>query len=211
MSESVGRRERNKLERRRRLEDVALQLFERDGFDKTTIEQIADGAGLAPRTFFSYFATKDDLVLADYSQRLDRILNALEHRPADEQPWRALEASFAAVAADYEAEADRIRQRFSIMATAPSVFARSLQLQAGWEHALAERLRTRLHARSDDPTPLLLAATALAVMRASLQHWLAAPRPPALPHLVRQGFERLSDGLGPGRPPGPAAPLQAPP
>ncbi|HRE00765.1 MAG TPA: TetR family transcriptional regulator, partial [Ilumatobacteraceae bacterium] len=61
MAEPTGRRERNKRERRRRLEDVALELFEREGFDKTTIEQIAVEAELAPRTFFSYFATKDDL------------------------------------------------------------------------------------------------------------------------------------------------------
>jgi AcrR family transcriptional regulator len=92
MPDTVGRRERNKRERRKRLEDVALELFERDGFEKTTIEQIADRAGLAPRTFFSYFATKDDLVLADYNDRLDRILDELEQRPLDEDPWRALQA-----------------------------------------------------------------------------------------------------------------------
>ena len=197
MADSTGRRERNKRERRRRLEEVALELFERDGYDNTTIEQITDGAGLAPRTFFSYFTTKDDLVLADYSRRLERILGELELRPADEHPWRALEASFSAVAADYESEADRIRRRFTIMTGTPSVFARSLQLQAGWELALTERLRTRLGARAEDPMPRLLAATALAVMRSSLQHWLGAPRRRSLPELVRDGFERLAAGFDP--------------
>src|SRR5574338_491117 len=157
VDEPIGRRERNRRERRQRLEDVALDLFERQGFDSTTIEQIAGGAGLAPRTFFSYFPTKDDLVLADYGDRLGRILDELERRPADEHPWTALRASFAAVAGDYESEADRIRRRFTIMAATPSVFARNLQLQAGWERALVERLRTRLGARYDDPTPRLLA------------------------------------------------------
>lgn len=195
MGEPAGRRERNKLERRARLEDVALDLFERQGFDTTTIEQIADAAGLAPRTFFSYFAAKDDLVLSDYSRRLARIIDELDRRPRGEPPWQALEASFAAVAADYETEADRLRRRFTIMATTPSVFARSLQLQAGWEDALAERLRAHRGARANDPTPRLLAATALAVMRASLQHWLTTPRSPALPLLVRQNFERLARGL----------------
>lgn len=193
----MGLRERNKQERRRRLEDVALDLFERHGFDKTTIEQIAADAGLAPRTFFSYFSTKDDLVLADYADRLDRILTQLEHRPANEPAWKALQAAFTAVAADYETEADRIRRRFTIMATNPSVFARSLQLQAGWEQALAERLRARLGARADDPAPRLLAGTALAVMRASLQHWLTTRRSPELPRLVEQGFDRLATGLAP--------------
>ncbi|MCC6438571.1 MAG: TetR family transcriptional regulator [Acidimicrobiales bacterium] len=195
MAEPTGLRERNKRERRRRLEDVALDLFEREGFDRTTIEQIAAAAGIATRTFFSYFASKDDLVLADYSDRLARILDQLERRPAAEPSWDALRASFAAVAADYESEAEHIRRRFAIMASSPSVFARSLQLQAGWEQALTERLRTRLHTGTDDPTPRLFAATALAVMRASLQHWLTTPHAPALPELVQQGFQRLATGL----------------
>lgn len=196
--EGIGRRERNKVERRQRLESVALELFERNGFDNTTIEEIADAAGLAPRTFFSYFATKDDLVLADYSRRLERIIEELEALPATEPPWRALRASFAAVASDYESEAGHIRRRFGIMATTPSVFARSLQLQAGWETTLTERLRTRLATSTDDSTPRLLATTAVAVMRASLQHWLTTADPPALPDLVREGFERLAAGLDVG-------------
>lgn len=195
MAAPTGLRERNKVERRRRLEDVAIELFERDGFDKTTIEQIAAAAGLAPRTFFSYFASKDDLVVADYADRLQRILDELEHRPPDEPVWDSLRAAFAAVAADYQANAERIRRRFTIMATTPSVFARNLQLQAGWERTLAERLTVRLGAAADDPTPQLLAATALAVMRASLQHWLTARRAPALPTLVQQAFDRLAAGL----------------
>ncbi len=195
MVEPSGLRERNKRERRRRLEDVALDLFEREGFDKATIEQIASDAGLAPRTFFSYFATKDDLVLADYSERLDRILAELELRPAEEPAWDALRASFAAVASDYESEEHRIRRRFTIMAKNPSVIARSLQLQAGWEQALTERLTTRLGADSQDPAPRLLAAMALTIMRVSLQHWLITPRAPALPELVQDGFVRLASGL----------------
>ena len=195
VAEPTGLRERNKRERRRRLEDVAIDLFERDGFDRTTIEQVAAAAGIAPRTFFSYFATKDDLVLADYADRLGRILDEFDQRPAQEPAWDALRASFAAVADDYASEADRLHRRFTITAANPSVFARSLQLQAGWEQALAERLATRLGAGADDPNPRLLAATALAVMRASLQHWLTSGQATPLPELVQGAFEQLATGL----------------
>ena len=126
MPPTSGLRERKKRDRRRRIEDVAIDLFVRQGFDATTIEQIAAAADIAPRTFFSYFATKDDLVLADYTDRLDRILHELDQRPAEEPAWEALRASFATVADDYAAEADRLRRRFKIMAANPSVFARSL-------------------------------------------------------------------------------------
>jgi AcrR family transcriptional regulator len=195
MPDPVGLRERKKRERRRRIEDVALDLFERQGFDATTIDQISAAADIAPRTFFSYFATKDDVVLADYAERLDRILHELDRRPGDEPPWAALRASFGVVASDYVAEADRLTRRFTIMAATPSVYARNLHLQAGWEHALSHHLATRLEASPTDPEPHLLAATALAAMRASLQHWLATGRVTPLPRLVRQAFDRLGRGL----------------
>lgn len=196
MPEPIGRREQNRRERRRRLEDSALALFERDGYDATTIEHIAAAAGLAPRTFFSYFASKDDLVVADYAQRLDRILRELGAQPADLTAWDALQRAFAAVAVDYEEQADRIRRRFQIMVTNPSVMARSLQLQAGWEVAVAAALRTRSGVPEHDVMAPLLAASALAVMRASVQRWLTAGESLVLPELVEAGFRRLGDGLG---------------
>jgi AcrR family transcriptional regulator len=195
MQETIGLRERKKLARRRRIEDVAIELFEQQGFEATTIEQIAAATDIAPRTFFSYFDTKDDVVLADYADRLDRILHELDQRPPDEPVWDSLRASFASVASDYETEADRLARRFAIMAATPSVQARSLQLQAGWELALTSNLATRMAADANDPTPQLVAATALAVMRASLQHWLTMPRSSELPSLVQAGFDRLGAGL----------------
>lgn len=199
MTGTVGLRERKKQERRRRIEDAAVELFERDGFEATTVEQIAAAADIAPRTFFSYFETKDDVVLADYAERLDRILGELGRRPLDVPAWTALRASFAVVASDYAAEEDRIARRFAIMATTPSVLARSLQLQLGWERALAAALATRADAGADDPDPGLLAAAALAAMRSSLQHWLGGGRADALPTLVQVAFDRLGRGLDDAR------------
>jgi AcrR family transcriptional regulator len=195
VSDTVGLRERKKRERRRRIEDTAIELFERHGFDATTIDQIAAGADISPRTFFSYFDSKDDVVLADYADRLDRIVGELDRRPPDEPIWTALRSSFAGAASDYEAEADRIARRFAIMAANPSVHARSLQLQAGWELTLGSHIAARLAVSPDDPDPGLLAAAALAVMRASLRYWLTIDRATPLPTLVQDAFDRLGDGL----------------
>lgn len=195
MPETIGLRERKKRERRQRIEDVAIALFEQQGFEDTTIEQIAAAADIAPRTFFSYFDSKDDVVLADYADRLDRIVGELDQRPADEPIWTALRSSFAVVASDYEAETDRLAQRFAIMAATPSVRARSLQLQAGWELILESHIAARLGVFADDPEPGLLAAAALALMRASLRHWLVVDRTTPLPTLVQTSFDRLGAGL----------------
>lgn len=197
-----GLRARKKLDTRRRIESAALGLFEGDGFEQTTVGDIAAAADIAPRTFFHYFATKEDVILSDYADRLRRIVSVLTERPSQEHAWQALQQAFLVVAADYESEQAQLWRRFRIMATTPSVFARSLQLQAGWEDTLAEALAGRLGVdRGADITPRLMASTALAAMRASLAHWLAGGGASSLPTQVAQCFERLSRGLdddGPG-------------
>lgn len=191
----VGLRERKKLERRRRIEEAAIELFGHHGFDGTTIEDIAARADISPRTFFYYFATKEDVALADYSARLGRIIDEFRGRPAGEPAWASLRAAFVVVAEDYEAEREGLIVRFGIMAATPSVYARSLQLQAGWEDSLAEALVERSPAGTDDIGPRLLASAALACMRSSLRHWLLTDRQTPLPELVQACFDRLSDGL----------------
>lgn len=194
---TTGLRERKKQQRRALIEDTALTLFESDGFDATTVEDIAAACDIAPRTFFSYFLTKDDLVLADYADRLERILDTFSERPDDEPAWVALRNGFATVAADYEAEVDRLRRRFAIMAATPSVLARSLELQLGWEIALAERLAVRDAVDAD--LAGLMAATALAVMRSSLRTWILGDTRRPLPELMHHGFELLGNGLDTSR------------
>lgn len=197
MSGASGLRARKKRRTRERIEAAALDLIERDGFDATTIETIAVAAGIAPRTFFYYFPTKEDVVLSDYASRLERITDELTNRPAPEQSWTALRAAFLAVAADYEAEREQLIRRFHIMSTTPSVAARSLQLQAGWEDAVAESLTRRMGGQPDsDIRPRLLAASALAAMRSSLHHWLATRHETPLPDLVDACFSQLAAGLG---------------
>jgi len=195
MTNELGLRARKKIERRRCIERAALDLFEVNGFESVTIDHIAAAADIAPRTFFYYFPTKEDVVLADYAGRLERIVGELARRPHDEGPWAALLASFLVVAADYETERDDLIRRFTITAANPSVYARSLALQAGWEDALAEVLAERSGIANPDVGPRLLAAAALACMRSSLQHWLATGHESPLPGLVQRCFDQLADGL----------------
>ncbi|MFP5579815.1 MAG: TetR/AcrR family transcriptional regulator [Acidimicrobiia bacterium] len=195
MATDDGLRARKKRQTARRIEDAALDLFDRDGFEATTVEEIAAAADISPRTFFHYFATKDDVVLADYAERLTRVTEVLRGQPRQISSWQALMASFQAVAADYEQERDALLRRFRIMASTESVFARSLQLQAGWEDAVADLLAAR-HDNSGEPPPArLLAASAMAAMRAALHHWVAAGARASLPAIVQDHFTRLGAGL----------------
>lgn len=195
MTEQLGLRARKKLQTRQRIETAAFDHFASDGFDGTTIEAIAAAADIAARTFFYYFPTKEDVVLSDYADRLNRIVEQLSERPTTERPWDALRASFLAVAADYDIERDRLRRRFQIMATAPSVYARSLQLQAGWEDALAAALAQRMDCEAESLEPRLLASSALSALRSSQRHWIATGQEAALPALVEHCFDRLASGF----------------
>lgn len=195
MDKALGLRERKKRERRDCIENAAIDLFEHEGFDHTTVEDIAASADIAPRTFFSYFSTKEDVVLADYAGRLERIIGELEKRPVSEDPWNAVRASFLLVAHDYESERQKLIRRFVIIAANPSVYARSLQLQAGWEDELTTALTRRMDTGPNDITPRLLAAAALACMRSTLRHWLATGHQTSLPELAAHCFDQMSEGF----------------
>src|SRR4029079_13738632 len=81
--QELGRRERKKLATRRALEESAMRLFTDKGFDGTTVEEIADAADVSARTFFRYFATKDEVLFGDHEPRLEAMRALLEQRPAD--------------------------------------------------------------------------------------------------------------------------------
>ena len=99
------------------------------------------------------------------------------------------------VAADYEAQRDDLIRRFAIMAVNPSVHARSLQLQAGWEDTVAEVLAQRMGVNAEDIRPRLMSSAALACMRSSLRHWILTGHRRSLPDLVEASFDRLGTGL----------------
>lgn len=178
------------------MEQAALDLFERSGFDGTTIEEIAAAAEISPRTFFHYFPTKEDVVLARYSLRLDQVVAALVASPPEEDPWTALRGAFLSVSENYETHREELLRRFRIIQATPSVAARNLQVQASWESAVADAVAVRLgRPPTEDIRPRLIAGAALAAMRASLQRWLTDGGHSRLPDHVGYCFELLGRGL----------------
>ncbi|GAA0610482.1 TetR family transcriptional regulator [Kutzneria viridogrisea] len=83
-----SRRERKKLLTRRRIADAAIALFLQQGYDQTTVAQIAAAADVDPKTFFNYFGSKDEVVFED--DRYEEVLAAIRDRRQDEGPGQAL-------------------------------------------------------------------------------------------------------------------------
>lgn len=198
MQETRSLRSRKKERTRRTIEKVALELFEERGFDGATIDEIAAGADISPRTFFHYFPSKEDVVLADYAARLESIVTALESSNPDEvqAPWAALRSAFLGVAADYESEREQLFRRFRIIRATPSVAARNLQLQETWEEAVAEIVSRWLGTdATSDLRPHLIAGAALTAMRASIRRWLNDGGKSRLPDHVAHSFDLMEAGL----------------
>jgi AcrR family transcriptional regulator len=197
MPETSNLRDRKKQRTRQTIERVALDLFEVHGYDGTTINQIAVAADIAPRTFFHYFPSKEDVVLADYATRLEQIVAALRASQTDQPPWQALRSAFMSVAADYETEREHLLRRFRIIQATPSVAARNLQIQATWEDTVAEAVSRWLDLDGvGDIRPRLIAGAALAAMRASLRHWLTDNGNSRLPDHMAYCFDLMATGLG---------------
>src|SRR6266508_1859050 len=89
---SPGLRERRKLQTREEIIDAAIDLFERQGYDETTVEDVAAAADVSPRTFFRYFDSKLDVVFAEKDHGDGMFEAMLAERPASEGPLEALHA-----------------------------------------------------------------------------------------------------------------------
>src|SRR5258708_8953406 len=83
-------RERKRARTRQALIDAAADLFERRGYDRTTIADIAAAADISTRTFFAYFAAKEDVLFPDADARVRVALKAIDERRTDERPAQIL-------------------------------------------------------------------------------------------------------------------------
>jgi AcrR family transcriptional regulator len=134
-------RERKRARTREALIDAAAELFERRGYDGTTIADIAAAADISTRTFFSYFASKEDVLFPDADARVVAALTAIDERRPDERPTeillRALNELNVA-GGDLVGAMAALRLRF--VRSVPSVRGRGLQRQLDAQNEIAARM-----------------------------------------------------------------------
>jgi AcrR family transcriptional regulator len=166
-----GLRERKKARTRAAIREHALRLFRAQGYDDTTIEQIAEAAEVSPSTFFRYFPTKEDVVLQDDMDLL--WLEAVKAQPADLSPVAALRAGMrAAFASLSDEEFARLREGMSLALTVPAVRARSLDEFSRTIGIIAAALAQR---SGRDPTDPNVRTFAGAVVGVAMTAWFAGP------------------------------------
>jgi AcrR family transcriptional regulator len=150
----VGLRERKKQRTRATLIDAAVELCDRQGFDRTTVDQIAAITDVSPRTFSRYFATKDAIALALVDEVLDRTAVELARQPRDINQFEALHRSYVAmahaakVAPVGELSADRLMSIVRIILSSPALRQAAIEYRAcAIDVELAKRLGTGLQER----------------------------------------------------------------
>ena len=192
----VGLRERKKARTREALGDAAMELFLAKGFGGTTVEEIADACEVSPRTFFRYFATKEDVLFGDTRQRCDALIDALAAQPAELTAFDALHEALRTAARSYEPQHEALRRRAEVLQSSPELRAYKAEHQGGWEEAITVELQRRQqgHTQLSIQELRLLTAVAMAAFRVAFDDWLEEPTL-GLETLVDQGFDQLSSGL----------------
>lgn len=201
MRELPGLRERKKRETRLSLATAALRLAAERGPERVTVEAISDAAGVSPRTFFNYFASKDEAILGVDPEASADLRARLEARPPGEAPLDALQHVLVAESEALEGSMEAWATRMRLVREFPALFPMYVARFATVERALVEAIAARESLDADvDAYPALVAAAALTTMRVTVDRWQATDRAVSLPHLLDDAFAHLRAGFATPRP-----------
>lgn len=177
--------------------DVALGLFAARGFDEVSVDDVAQAAGIARRTLFRYYASKNAIPWGDFDAHLQHLRELLDHVDADVPLGEALRTALLAFNTFDDSETVRHRQRMRVILQTAELQAYSMTMYAGWREVIAEFVARRSGAKPTDLLPQTIAWMMLGVALSAYEHWLddeSVSLPQALAgafDVVRAGLDRL--------------------
>ena len=184
----TGLRERKRAETRRRIAEAAVRLVSEHGIAATTVDEIAEAAGVGRATFFRYFESKELAIATGLSEVAVYVLvSALSELPAELGPLEAVRASHATIGRLFEPDFDELLEQAQLSVSSPAMQAWTLLLYVEWEEAIAELIAPRFDDLGpDDPRPRMIAAMNMAAIRLARDEWIAADGRADLLALVQQ-------------------------
>jgi len=187
---SGGLRERKKARTRASIREHALRLFREQGYQATTVEQIAAAAEVSPSTFFRYFPTKEDVILQDDMDTL--MVEAFERQPAGLSPVAAARAATREMVASMNpAQWEQFRQTTALTMTVPEVRARAMDEFARTIGILADAMAKRAGRSPDDLAVRALAGAIIGVIMSVTMPWTNWTGE----QISEDMFERIDAGL----------------
>jgi AcrR family transcriptional regulator len=173
---------------RGRLEQAALGLFEKRGFDDTTVAEIAEQAGLTKRTFFRYFADKREVLFGGAGALEELFATAVAEAPEPAAPLDAVAAALYAAGPIFEQRREFAVRRQQIIAANPELQERELIKLASLAAAVAQALERR---GVRDPAASLIAEAGITVFRVAFERWADPENQQHLQELIRESLEEL--------------------
>jgi mycofactocin system transcriptional regulator len=150
---------------------IAMRLFSEQGFEDTTVEQIAGAAGVSRRTFFRYFDSKADVLWHAFDGEVRALRAAFSLVPADVPLMTAIRHVVLIVNHDRPRDAE-LRTRMNLIGSVPALQASAANHYGAWERAVSEFAGQRLGGPADSLLPLAIGRATLAVCRAAYDHWV---------------------------------------
>ena len=181
--------------------NAAWKLFGQRGYEATTVAEIAAAAGVSRRTFFRYYASKEDVLVETTDEVAEAMLAAMAERPLDEPPLVAIERALVPVLESRIARTERLQTIMRLLRESRTLRRAMLERHALMEERLAVQLAVRLGSDvGSDVTPALLAFVARAMMDTAFNVAHDHERTDVAT-LVAELFSKLAEHTATSRPP----------
>ncbi|SFT32663.1 transcriptional regulator, TetR family [Actinopolyspora lacussalsi subsp. righensis] len=196
-TEGRGRRAVKAARTRAGIESAALKLFREQGFEATTVEQIARAADIAPRTFFRYFPSKDAVLFGDLGNELEYVREALNARGSGEHPMRALATSMLDAADRMEADREQHLMRAELLQVLESTGQYEMYLmRQRWMQDMTELVAEHIEADpSCDPRPGAWSMTMVSCFGSAMHAWLTRRDGTTLREILVDVLNSTNEGL----------------
>ena len=171
-----------------RLAQAAMALYVEQGFEQTTVAEIARQAGLTERTFFRHFADKREVLFYGMEMLRGLLARAVADAPASATAMEAVGAALEAAGALLQENPERVRVRDAIVSANAELRERELIKLAAMASAVAGALRDR---GVPGPAASLAAETGVAVFKVAFARWISEPGQPDLPGIIRESMAEL--------------------
>ena len=192
-NDSGGMRERKKLATRDALSAAALRLALEHGPQNVRVDDIAEAAGVSPRTYNNYFSSREQAIMvALAAERGARVAAALRNRPADEPLEHAV---VGALIEQYSDEGEPDRDTLALITSAPALQTEFLDTIAAIERPLAEAIAARAPDGQGGLGPEVLAAAVSAAARVAAQRWLQPEPDIAFSVMLQDAFTWIAPAL----------------
>jgi AcrR family transcriptional regulator len=187
------RRDEHKRRTRAALRTAGLDLFATRGFDSTTTEDIADKAGVAVRTFFRYFPTKESVLYIGESEWIHNVLTELHEQPASVGDLTAVRAAILAATTPMSHARAPLLKYSRAVASSPTLRGREQDYHRANAHLLADAIAERRGVETPDRRSTMLARISLLTYRRALDLWLGGPDTAELRDVIASEFDLLEE------------------